>query len=79
VKSFNDSFVQLMETIEARRDGVVRGLADRVTLHALNVDDAIARAEKEKFIARIQAKDSALWKSDESHRKIIDNASAGSR
>jgi len=74
VKSFNDSFVQLLETIEARRDAVVRGLPDRVTLHGLNVDDAIARAEKEKFVPRILAKDSTLWKSDDAHRRVIDNA-----
>jgi len=74
VKSFNESFEQLMLTIEARRDAVVRGLAERVTLHGLNVDDAIARAEKEKFVARIHAKDSSLWKSDDANRKIIDNA-----
>jgi transaldolase/glucose-6-phosphate isomerase len=74
VKSFNDSFDQLMMTIEARRDSVVRGLADRVTLHGLSVDDAIARVEKEKAISRIWSKDSALWKADAEHRKIIDNA-----
>ena len=54
MKSFNDSFEQLMHTIEARRDAVVRGLADRLTLHGINgIDDAIARAEKEKFVSRI--------------------------
>ncbi|HYI09185.1 MAG TPA: bifunctional transaldolase/phosoglucose isomerase [Thermoanaerobaculia bacterium] len=74
VKSFNDSFVQLMGTIEARRDVAVRGLPDRITLHNVNADDAVARAEKEKFVSRIQAKDSSLWKSDAEHRKIIDNA-----
>ena len=74
VKSFNDSFESLMQTIEARRDAVVRGLADRVTLHNVSVDDAIARVEKEKVVSRIWAKDSALWKGDDEHRKIIDNA-----
>ncbi|HEX6085071.1 MAG TPA: bifunctional transaldolase/phosoglucose isomerase [Thermoanaerobaculia bacterium] len=74
VKSFNDSFGQLMDTIEARRDSVVRGLPDRVTLHGVNVDDAIARLEKEKVVSRIWAKESALWKSDDAHKKIIDNA-----
>jgi len=74
VKSFNDSFVQLMDTIEARRDVVVRGLPDRVIVHGANVDDAIARLEKEKAIARIWAKDSKLWKSEPEHTKIIDNA-----
>ncbi len=74
VKSFNESFEQLILTIEARRDAVVRGLPDRVTLHGLSVDDAIARADKEKFVARIHAKDSSLWKSDGAHRKIIDDA-----
>jgi transaldolase/glucose-6-phosphate isomerase len=77
VKSFNESFEQLMLTIEARRDSVVRALPERMTLHNIDtaaVDEAIARLEKEKFITRLWAKDSSLWKSDEAHRKIIDNA-----
>ncbi|MEO8381842.1 MAG: bifunctional transaldolase/phosoglucose isomerase [Acidobacteriota bacterium] len=74
VKSFEDSFRQLMDTIEARRDGVVRGLSERVTLHNLTVDDTMARMEKEKYIARIWARDSSLWKSEPEHRKIIDGA-----
>ncbi|MDP9192585.1 MAG: bifunctional transaldolase/phosoglucose isomerase [Acidobacteriota bacterium] len=75
VTSFNDSFEQLMNTIEARRDSVVRGLSDRLTLHNITgIDEVIARAEKEKFVTRIHARDSALWKTDDAHRKIIDNA-----
>lgn len=74
VKSFNDSFGQLMHTIEARRDGVVRGLADRFALHGVQADDAIARVDKEKVVSRIWARDSALWKQEPEHRKIIDNA-----
>ena len=75
VKSFNESFEQLGQTIEARRDAAVRGLPDRVTLHNVaGIDDAIARAEKEKFVSRIQARDSSLWRSEPEHRKIIDNA-----
>jgi transaldolase/glucose-6-phosphate isomerase len=75
VKSFNDSFAQLLLTIEARRDSVVRALPDRITLHNVNgLDEVIARADKEKFVTRIWAKDASLWKSDAEHRKIIDNA-----
>ena len=75
VKSFNESFSQLMLTIEARRDTVVRGLPDRITLHNVKgIDEAIARAEKEKFVSRIWSKDASLWKSEPEHRKIIDNA-----
>jgi transaldolase/glucose-6-phosphate isomerase len=77
VKSFNESFAQLAQTIEARRDAVVRGLDDRLTLHNISGDgleDAIVRVEKEKFVTRIHARDSSLWKSDDAHRKIIDNA-----
>ena len=75
VTSFNESFVQLMQTIEARRAAVMRGLSDRMTLHNISgLDEAISRAEKEKFVTRINARDSSLWKSDDAHRKIIDNA-----
>jgi transaldolase/glucose-6-phosphate isomerase len=78
VKSFNESFEQLMATIESRRAAAVRGLAERVTLHLgphqAAVDEAIRRADKEKFIPRIWAKDAALWKSDDAHKKIIANA-----
>jgi len=74
VKSFNDSFAHLMDTIEARRDAVVRGLPERVTLHGVSVDDAVARLEKEKVVSRIWAKESALWKREPEHTKIIDNS-----
>jgi transaldolase/glucose-6-phosphate isomerase len=75
VTSFNESFVQLMQTIEARRAAVVRGLSDRLTLHNISgLDDIIARIEKEKFVTRIHGRDSSLWKLDDAHRKIIDNA-----
>jgi transaldolase/glucose-6-phosphate isomerase len=65
VKSFDESFGQLMSTIEARRDAVLRGLQERITLHNVNADDAIARAEKEKFVSRIWSKDAALFNSKE--------------
>jgi transaldolase/glucose-6-phosphate isomerase len=78
VKSFSESFVSLMQTIEARRDEAVRGLANRVTLHLGTsqkaVDDAVQRIEKEKFVDRIWAKDTTLWKNDDAHKKIISNA-----
>ena len=75
VKSFNESFEQLIQTIEARRDAVVRGLPDRVTLHhAAGIDDAISRAEKEKFVAKIWSRDASLWRNEPEHRKIIENA-----
>ncbi|HUJ13793.1 MAG TPA: bifunctional transaldolase/phosoglucose isomerase [Thermoanaerobaculia bacterium] len=78
VASFDASFASLMMTIEARRDAVTRGLDDRQTEHLgpnqPAVDEAIKRAEKEKFVERIWNKDATLWKSDDAHKKIIDNA-----
>ena len=78
VKSFSESFASLMQTIEARRDEAMLGLADRVTLHLGShqtaVDDAIQRIEKEKFVDRIWSKDATLWKNDDAHKKIIANA-----
>ena len=78
VKSFDDSFVSLMNTIEARRDAVVRGLGDRMTLHLganqAAVDAGAQNADKQKFVERIWNKDATLWKNDDAHRKIIANA-----
>lgn len=78
VKSFDESFVSLMKTIEARRDEAVRGLSERVKPHLgsiqSNVDAAVQRIEKEKFVERIWNKDATLWKNDEAHAKIIGNA-----
>ena len=78
VKSFDQSFVSLSETIEARRDTVVRGLGDRISLHLgdlqAQVDAALQRADKEKFVERIWKKDATLWKSGDDHKKIIANA-----
>jgi transaldolase/glucose-6-phosphate isomerase len=78
VKMFADSFVSLMDTIEARRDSVTRGLADRITAHLgpyqKDIDAAVQNADKQKFVERIWKKDATLWKSDEAHKKIIANA-----
>ena len=78
VKSFADSFVSLMATIEARRDAAMRGLPDRVSthlgVHQTKVDEAAQRIDKEKFVERIWKKDAPLWKGDEAHKKIIANS-----
>jgi transaldolase/glucose-6-phosphate isomerase len=74
VKSFNDSFAQLVMTIEARRDAAVLGLPERITFHGIAVQDAIARADKEKFVTRVWAKDATLWKSGDADRKLIANS-----
>src|ERR1041385_2626661 len=78
VQSFEGSFSELMKTIEARRDDCLRGLNERQTLHLgphqTAVDEAAQRVEKEKFVERIWKKDATLWKSDDTHKKIIANA-----
>jgi transaldolase/glucose-6-phosphate isomerase len=78
VKSFDESFVSLMATIEARRDAAVRRLGDRITIR-LGSDNAaliepIAALDKAKFAERIWKKDASLWKSDDAHKKIIANS-----
>ncbi|HEX7419542.1 MAG TPA: bifunctional transaldolase/phosoglucose isomerase [Thermoanaerobaculia bacterium] len=78
VKSFDESFVSLMSTIEARRDAAIRNLGNRITFHLGDaqgvVDAALQRADKDKFVERIWKKDATLWKNDDAHKKIIANA-----
>jgi transaldolase / glucose-6-phosphate isomerase len=84
VESFEESFVSLMTTIEARRDGAIRGLAERITLHLGDwrtgegacppFDDAVKKLERDKAVERIWSKDATLWKNDDAHKKIIANA-----
>jgi transaldolase/glucose-6-phosphate isomerase len=78
VDSFEASFASLMTTIEARRDGAVRRLGERIVphlgAHQAAADAAVQRADKEKFVERIWKKDATLWKDEPGHKKIIENA-----
>jgi transaldolase/glucose-6-phosphate isomerase len=78
VKSFDDSFASLMSTIEARRDEAMLHLSDRVMLHLgahqPDIDTAVQALEKNKTVERIWKKDPTVWKSEEKHKKIINNA-----
>lgn len=75
VKSFEDSFLSLMETIEARRDAVLRAQAGRETFRIGKYEEAateaLARIDAGKLVARIWKKDAAVWKKDAAHAKII--------
>ncbi|MHB9001344.1 MAG: bifunctional transaldolase/phosoglucose isomerase, partial [Thermoanaerobaculia bacterium] len=78
VKSFADSFLSLMETIEARRDAVLRDDAGRESYrlgkHQPEVNAALAKIDAEKTVARIWKKDVAVWKTETAHVKIIANS-----
>ena len=78
VRSFADSFVELLRTIEARRDAAVRRLPERLSLSVATFHEqlgaAIRKAENDKLVSRIWARDASLWKKDEDHRKVIANA-----
>jgi transaldolase/glucose-6-phosphate isomerase len=78
VKSFSDSFEELMAVIEARRDEVTRGIIDRHTAALGPYDEdfrsALAKLDKENVVARIWKKDSTLWKSEPEHEQVIGNA-----
>jgi transaldolase / glucose-6-phosphate isomerase len=78
VKSFADSFVSLVETIEARRADVVRSAQSLEAEHlgpcAGVVESAIAGIEKSKMVARIWNKVAAVWKDDADHQKLIANS-----
>ncbi len=78
VKSFSDSFKELIEVIQARRDEVTRGTIERHTA-ALGPDDedfqnAMKSLERENFVNRIWKKDPTVWTSDPEQQKLIGNA-----
>jgi len=78
VKAFMDSFHTLTESIEAKQAAITSGVLERHTAslgtYADAVKDTIKRAESEQWIRRIWRKDASLWKEDEAHQKIINNA-----
>jgi transaldolase/glucose-6-phosphate isomerase len=78
VKSFADSFVALMNTIEARRAVVARQISGRqgaaLGSYKPAVEEALRNLAEKKVIERIWKKDPAAWKSDDAHKKIITNS-----
>jgi transaldolase / glucose-6-phosphate isomerase len=78
VKSFSDSFQELMAVIEARRDEITRGIIDRHTAALGGYEEdfrsAMQKLDKENFVGRLWKKDPTLWKSEPEHEQIIGNA-----
>ena len=78
VKSFSDSFQELIKVIEARHDEVMHGVIVRHTSalgqYEADFHEALQSLEKQNFVARMWKKDPTLWKSDPEHEKIITNA-----
>jgi transaldolase/glucose-6-phosphate isomerase len=78
LSSFVTSFDTLAESIESKRAAFLSGINERVTAtlgkYSEAVAGAIKEADKGDVMRRIWRKDAALWKSDESHQKIIKNA-----
>jgi len=77
VKSFSDSFEELIKVIEARRDEAMRGIIDRHTAalghYEEGFQDALKTLDRENFVTRMWKKDPTLWKSDPEQEKIISN------
>jgi transaldolase/glucose-6-phosphate isomerase len=75
VKSFSDSFVSLMKTIESRRDVILRSIEKRGSLQLGSgqsiFDTAMTEAEAAKTVTRIWKRDASLWKDDEANQKNI--------
>jgi glucose-6-phosphate isomerase len=78
LSSFVTSFDALAASIESKRDAILSGINERLTAtlgkYSEAVAGAIKEADKGDVMRRIWRKDAALWKSDEAHRQIIENA-----
>jgi len=75
VKSFADSFRELMAVIEARRDEVTHGIIERHTAvmgrYEEDYRNAMQRLDKENVVGRLWKRDATLWKSEPEHGQII--------
>src|SRR5271165_1282626 len=78
VKSFSESFEELIKVIGARRDEAMRGTIDRRSAALGRYEDGFNQAlktlEKENAVARIWKKDPTLWKTDPEHEQLISNS-----
>src|SRR5262245_61485544 len=78
VNAFADSFDGLMGSITSKQATLTSGLLDRMEAslgkYESGVSEIIKRAEAEQWTRKIVRKDPTLWKSEESHQKIIKNA-----
>lgn len=76
--AFVGSFDTLEQSLEAKRDALISGINERLNAslgkYSDAVNAAIKEAEKGDVMRRIWHKDAALWKEDEAHQKIINNA-----
>jgi transaldolase/glucose-6-phosphate isomerase len=76
--AFVSSFDTLLQSIEAKRDALVSGINERLSVAPGKLGDAInvalKEAERSEAVRRIWRKDAALWKEDEASRKIIGNS-----
>jgi transaldolase/glucose-6-phosphate isomerase len=76
--AFVGSFDTLVESIEAKRDALISGIQGRLTASLGKYADAVSatlkEADKNEVMRRIWRKDASLWKEEEAHRKIINNA-----
>jgi transaldolase / glucose-6-phosphate isomerase len=78
VKSFSASFESLLRVVGAKRELLTGSIAKRQTFELGQAkggwDAALKKMESEQWSKRLWEKDATLWKSDESHKKIIQNS-----
>ncbi len=75
VTKFENAYAVLLRSLQDKREAALREPVDRQSFSlgplAKDVSDRISRAGYEHLAARLWQKDSSLWKSDDSDRKII--------
>ena len=75
VEAFANDYRRLIETVEAKRQVMLTGIMARqeaaLAGFEVDIEDALARLERDRILPRIWDKDPSVWKDESAHQQLI--------